>query len=643
MERLGTASTGTRSQPARGARTSSNTSKLAEKEVVSHEVADLAFYPSKRYRTIIDQLLLLFAPSTVCFEIITFSTSFYTERCEFYSASALSGSSLTLFFCTELTLDFLLCMAFPLNSTPGTQASAEDNSWSNDSMANQEAHAFFPINQHSALENVYLYHRNAILDQYRSFASKGSDYMPFSEYKQHLASQNRELVDGELELIKRLWKFLHVNHLINPHLQSQDSFGDDSMRHSDAVFPNPSDSALQLVPRVAASASSSDVLKSKINSSNDSKAPIAQARIEAMDLVVLSSLASLSSSPQPLTRPSHDSDLSASSDSSSTSGTTLPSSLSASQASNPLGTLHPSLPSGGSAYSALEALAAAFESPLPLASNSSTSTRTQSHSDLDSFTALVSNASSLLPSDDLALSSGSTRSSRRKRNWSSVNTTSIDARDALEDDDFGDSDRNALMPLTPPSKGSTRTRQSYIDDSDEEALSRRAKKLENRRKKFGDNMTPTQRTLRSDPRSPEKLLAPLTKFTKTMTADGEVRLAEAPRLLAETEAEHAAAAVSAFYEAQEKADQRKRDYDMRNGSKVGVESKKNGGRAKKTKSPPLSLNERHLLAHLAIELLTSPIYPLRSLMTISVSPTLAPPLAWLKKSFWFITVFMVVV
>lgn len=113
-------------------------------------------------------------------------------------------------------------------------------------MTRQERDAFPLSSKRESLTALFLYHRNGMLQLYRDFSP---EYMSFLDYEKHLKAQGHEVIEGEMNLMKRVWKFLHVNHYINPGLRSAESFETVSPRAPEAAFPNPNDPKLKLIPR----------------------------------------------------------------------------------------------------------------------------------------------------------------------------------------------------------------------------------------------------------------------------------------------------------------------------------------------------------------------------------------------------------
>lgn len=325
-------------------------------------------------------------------------------------------------------------------------------------MTQQEQHAFYTMIVNEQVTNLYLYHRNRVIAVYRVVTGESNAYMPFSEYEKFLKAQDRELMEGEIALIKRIWKFLHLNNVINPALESEEAFEAVSPRAAEAEFPDPLDPALQIVPQP------NDPIKYlHLLATINSNAKPSQNGARQGNSVALDSLASLASS-------------SSSIQASATSGDyALKLANSAPGVpSKALATPNQSSrqnPSRSTGYSALDALAAAFELPsTPIASRTAAPM-------LSPFSSLVATASSLLPSSPPS-SLPSSAEGKGKRNWTSANS-----QDLLEN--------GSDEELAKQSNQSQYSKKSAV------------------RNKHPSQPAPRPRTLRSDPSSSAKLVAPL--------------------------------------------------------------------------------------------------------------------------------------
>lgn len=398
-------------------------------------------------------------------------------------------------------------------------------------MAKQEQHTFYTIHGTKELVNLYLYHRNCMLELWTEWTELASSYLPFTLYEKFLELQSRELVSGEMSLIKRIWKFLHANNRINSNYGSE-PFEKASPRAPEATFPDPDDPDLKKVPRIILYAKKSmrvqllgywtkKLIRTTISGEpfvpwfDQDKAP-RNARPSRFSDLTTPSLTPASSSSMMTSEPSPQA----------SSASTLPSSSNGFRSTG---------------YSALDALAAAFEMPDATADTDiadEAAAAAESAQVLHAISAL-SNSSSVQPSHDPSDSDSSSDSvftakqkkiRRRQKNRITEPELS-DSPDSLDVDaylaDF------MTRHTTDPSGRLVRKPEMVLSEPPPPS---------------------TARTLRSDPRSPQKLVAPLAKnYAPTE-----------PRLLAEVEAEHAAQAAVAAANAAKLADERRKKLDAAN-------------------------------------------------------------------------------
>lgn len=406
-------------------------------------------------------------------------------------------------------------------------------------MSKQEQHAFYTIHRKEQLVNLYLYHRNCIMALHHEHTRLVDEAFPFSDYEHFLTLQNRELIPGEMPLIQRIWKFLHANNRINANFPSE-PFEKASPRGIETVFPDPFVPALTRVPRVQ-----SFVPKSQRH------LLIAKRRVPTAQALLGADYSSSTNYGTSSHFPSRSTNITTPGLTSASPSATA-ASLFSSQASNSsIFGLSKGFPKSNT-YNALEALAAAFEMPSPTvaaepARAAPAPVEVPQFASPPSFRPLPSTTSPQAeftrPADTYAADP------RGKRTWSSANPHAQEPVNWEFSDFRGGAHTLASIAPSPYASGSRMnvTEPEHSSGSNGQSVMTPVKKSKKKEMFLSEPPPPTTaRTLRSDPRSPEKLVAPLAKNSSVERV-----------LLVDAQAEmYAQAAVSAS-EAAEKARQRK--------------------------------------------------------------------------------------